>query len=126
MAKNLMSEKTKTNLVAFRVSDAEYELLQDAAKARKLSEGKTARIVLLEALSGFDQKQEFLLRRLDKLDDLMALLLDISSLGAAAGALPLDAEQQDGAALREKLRTHFKHSKALGDNLRKMIKDGKL
>ena len=77
-------------------------------------------------LSGFDQKQEFVLRRLDKLDDLMALLLDISSLGAAAGALPLDAEQQDGAALREKLRTHFKHSKALGDNLRKMIKDGKL
>ena len=29
-------------------------------KKRKLSEGQGARIILLEALAGFDQKQEFL------------------------------------------------------------------
>jgi hypothetical protein len=122
-----MSDKRKTKLVAFRVSDAEYELLQDAAKARGgLSEGATARIVLLEALSGFDQKQEYVHRRLDQLDAALALILTMTSLGAAAGTLPLDAEQQDAAALREKLKTHFKHSKSLGDNLVKMLKDGKL
>lgn len=121
-----MKAKTKNIIVQFRVTDEEYELLQNEAKARGFSEGKTARIMLLDALSGFDRKQEVFLHRLDHLYETMELLIDISSLGAAAGSLPLDAEQQDGAALREKLKIHFHHSSALGKNLVDLIKKGKL
>lgn len=121
-----MSTKLKKHLVAFRVSDEEYELLQNEARARGLSEGKTARIVLLDGLSGFDQKQEYFLRRLDRLDETLELLINISSLGAAAAALPFDAEQQDMAVLRQKLKTHFQYSSDLGKNIVEMIKKGKL
>lgn len=121
-----MSTKLKKHLVAFRVSDEEYELLQNEAKVRGLSEGKTARIVLLDGLSGFDQKQEYFLRRLDRPDETLELVINISSLGAAAAALPLDAEQQDMAVLRQKLKIHFQHSSDLGKNIVEMIKKGKL
>lgn len=121
-----MKAKTKNKIIQFRVSEEEYELLQDEAEARGLSEGKTARIVLLDGLTGLDQKQEVLLHRLDHLYETMELLIDISSLGAAAGALPLDAEQHDVAVLREKLKIHFQHSSDLGKNLVNMIKKGKL
>lgn len=121
-----MNSQSRNRHIAFRVSQAEYELLNDEAQTRGLSNGQAARIVLLEALSGFDQKQEFVLRRLDRIDESLALLRDICAVGAAAGALPLDADQQDGVALREILKKHFKHSSALGKNLVKMIEDGKL
>ena len=121
-----MKSNSKTRHVAFRVSEMEHELLSDEAKKRGLSNGQAARIVLLEALSGFDQKQETFLRRLDYIDDNIEQLAKIAALAAAAGALPLDAEQQDAAELREKLKIHFKHSSALGDNILEMIKKGKL
>jgi hypothetical protein len=125
-----MAENSKRFLVGFKVSEAEYDLLTEEAKKRKLSKGQAARSVLLEALSGYDQKQEYLMRRLDmlneKIEERFALLLDIASLGAAAGALPLDAEQHDPEALRLRLKTHFKHSNGLGKNLVDMLKSGKL
>lgn len=120
-----MQAKTKNIVIHFRVTD-EDDLLSDEAKKRKLSMGQTARIVVLEALSGFDQKQEFFLRRLDCLDKSLELLLNVSSLGAAAGSLPLDAEKQDVGVLREKLKIHFQHSSDLGKNLVDLIKKGKL
>ena len=99
------------------------------ARARKLSKGLTAKEVLLEALSGFDQKQEFVLRRMDEMNDKLTLLRNIGLVGAAAAALPFDAaqvDQQDSATLREKLRTHFIHSSELGKSLLKMIENEKL
>lgn len=121
-----MNSQSRSHNIAFRISQAECELLNEEAQTRGLSNGQAARIVLLEALSGFDRKQEFVLRRLDGIDENLALLRDICAMGAAAGALPLDADQQDGVALREILKKHFKHSSLLGKNLVKMIEDGKL
>ncbi len=125
-----MATHLKERFVSFRVSEEEYDLLSSEAEKRKLSNGQTARMMVLYAVSGFDQKQETIMRRLDYIDDKFKesfqLLLDISSLGAAAGALPLDAEQQDVPALREKLKIHFQHSSDLGKSLVNMIKKGKL
>ena len=120
-----MNKRTKSRQIFFRVSEEESELLNDAAKIRGLSEGQTARIVLLEALSGFDQKEEAFLRRLDKQDDLLELLVKISSLGAAAGALPFDADQRNAEELRKKLRSHITDASELGKNLVEMIRKGK-
>jgi|GEM_PF-3467764 hypothetical protein len=124
-----MDANSNSYHVQFKLSVSERELLEVEARARKLSKGLTAKHVLLEALSGFDQKQEFVLRRMDAMDDKLTLLRNIGLVGAAAAALPFDAElveQQDAAVLREKLRTHFVHSSALGKSLLKMIEDGKL
>jgi hypothetical protein len=125
-----MAKTGKPHVVSFKVSDEEYDLLSDEAKKRKLSVGQTARIVLLEALSGYDQKQEYLMRRLDllndKLDEKLGLLISISSLGAAAGALPFDADQRDAEEVRKKLRSHITDASELGKNIVEMIKKGKL
>lgn len=125
-----MTTQPRRRVVSFKASDYLFEMLSEEAGRRKLSNGQTAQIVLLEALSGFDQKQEAFMRRLDLIDDKLtesfALLLDVSSLGAAAGSLPLDAEQQNVEELRQKLKIHFQHSSDLGKNLVGMIKKGKL
>ena len=112
--------------INFRFSEYEHDLLFDEAKKRKLSMGQTARIVLLEALSGFDQKEEAFLRRLDKQDELLELLVRISSLGAAAGALPFDADQSNAEELRKKMRSHVTDASELGRNMVEMIRKGKL
>jgi hypothetical protein len=101
-----MIAKNKSHHIAFRVADYEWELIQDEAKRRKLSEGQVARAVVLETLAGFDQKQESFLRRFDKQDELLELLINISSLGAGAAALPFD-DNQDVAELREMLKRHI-------------------
>lgn len=121
-----MNPKKISRLIAFRVNDEEHELLKEAAEQRGLSEGMTARAVVLETLSGYDRKQEMFLRRLDTIDEDLALILSISSLGAGAGSLPLDAEQQDVPALREKLKIHYQYASELGKSLVEMIKKGKL
>lgn len=121
-----MARDKKSRVVGFRFNEEESELLQAEALKRNLTENQTAKIVLLEALSGFDQKQEAFLRRLDYIDESIELLAKIASLAAAAGSLPLDADQHDATELREKLKTHFKHSSGLGDNILEMIKKGKL
>lgn len=121
-----MRPSEKGKVVTLRFNATELELLQIESQNRKLTDNQTAKIVLLEALSGFDQKQETFLRRLDHIDDSFELLAKIAALAAAAGALPLDAEQHDAAELREKLKIHFKHSSSLGDNILEMIKKGKL
>lgn len=121
-----MKIKKYTRSISFRVSDGEHELLKDAAEQRGLSMGMTARAVVLETLSGYDRKQEFLHCRLDTIDEDLKLILRISSLGAAAGSLPLDAEQQDVPALREKLKIHYQHSSDLGKSIVQMIEKGKL
>lgn len=115
----------KSKKLSFRVNDREYELIENEAKTRKLSVGQVARVVLNEALSGFDQKQEFFMVRLDKIEETLALLIKISSLGAAACSLPLDADQQDRAVLRDTLKKHFTDSSSLGKNIVDMIKKGK-
>lgn len=58
----------------------EYEFFSNEAKKRGLSNGQVARIVLFEALSGFDQKQETLLRRQSHIDDHFELLAKVSAL----------------------------------------------
>ena len=118
--------ETKNLRVHFRITDEEYELLSYEAKKRKLSMGQAARVVVLETLSGFDQKQESFLRRFDKQDELLELSINISSIGAAAAALLFDADNQDVAERREKLRNHIKQSSELGKNIVEMIKRGKL
>ena len=120
-----MGSSARKNHVTFRLNDNEFELLQDTAKKRKLSEGQVARIIILEALAGFDQKQEFFMIRLDRIEEILQLLIDISSLGAAAGALPLDADQHDKTILRDTLKKHFINSSNLGKNIVDMIKKGK-
>ena len=125
-----MITNSKKKCIAFRVSDMEYEKIAYEAQKRKLSEGQTARVVLFESLSGYDEKQESLLRRIDhfedKLDERLTLLINIASIGAAAGALPLDADSQDAGTLRLILKQHFFNSSAVGKNLIRMIKEGKL
>lgn len=116
----------KGKVVTLRLNATELELLQIEAKNRKLKENQTAKIVLIEALSGFDQKQETFLRRLDYIDDNIEQLAKIAALSAASAALPLDADQHDAVELREKLKIHFKHSSGLGDSILEMIKKGKL
>jgi len=119
-----MESKANKFNIQFRVSEDDFTLLSDAAKYRSLSVAQTAKIVMLEALSGFDQKHEIYLLRLDKLGETMELLIDISALGAAAGALPWDADQQDGAMLREKLKKHINNSRDLGKNIVISMKNG--
>jgi hypothetical protein len=112
--------------IHFRISEIEYDLLFDEAKKRKLTMGKTARIVLLESLSGYDEKQEYFLRRLDKQDEDIEMLIQIASLAVAAGSLPLNQEQYDINALREIIKKHLFDSSALGKNILDMIKKGKI
>jgi len=124
-----MNTKSKKHFIGFRVNDSELELIHNEAIARNLSDGQTARIVLLDALSGFDQKQEFVLRRLEGVDDKLTLLRDIALISAAAAALPFDmklSSEQDVEALRKKMRTHFVDANAIGKSLLKMIENGKL
>lgn len=121
-----MLRKRESKVIGFRFNAIEHELLQAEAKNRGLSENQTAKIVLIEALSGFDQKQETFLRRLDYINDNVEQLAKIAALAAASAALPLDADQHDAAELREKLKIHFKHSSSLGDSILEMIKKGKL
>jgi hypothetical protein len=121
-----MAEQTKSIQIFFRVNEEEQELLFNEAKKRNLSNGQTAKVVVLEAISGFDQKQESFLRRFDKLDDLIELLISIASLGAGAAALPFEDDNQDVGELREKLKIHIKQSRDLGRNIVDMIKKGKL
>lgn len=117
---------TKNRQITFRVSDEEYDLIHADAVIRKLSDGQTARVIVAEALSGFDQKQETFLRKLDKLEELMEMTIHIASLAVAAGSLPLDMEQHDGNLLREKIRLHINNSNDLGKNILDMVKKGKL
>ena len=124
-----MKPNAKTNLIAFRVSDHEYEAIENEAKARDLKIGQLARLILVEGLSGFDQKSEYMLSRLDKLDSELALLKNISLLAAAAATLPFAAEPEgadESEKLRAQLRKHFKDSNTLGQNLLKMIEDKRL
>ncbi|ADL55843.1 hypothetical protein [Gallionella capsiferriformans] len=81
--------KSKSHHVAFRVADHEWELIQDDAKRRDLSEGKVARALVLDALTGFYKKQGRILRRFDLQNDLLELLIRISSLSAAGQLFPL-------------------------------------
>jgi hypothetical protein len=121
-----MKPKIKNHDVHFRLSDEEMEVLIFESKKRKMSSGQTAREVLLESLSGFDEKQEVFLRRFDKLDESIELLCEIASLGAAAGTLPLDAASQNVEEVNAKLKAHFELSSGLGKNLLALIKLGKL
>lgn len=120
-----MPVKPIKKVISFKVSDDEYEMIANEAAKRKLSNGQAARVVVLEALSGFDQKQESFLRRFDKQDELLELLINISSLGAGAAALPFD-DNQDVEELREMLKRHILQSSALGKNIVGMIKKGKI
>ncbi len=120
-----MKTKPQSPVVSFKVNEDELEMLVKEAAKRKLSNGQTARIVMFEALSGFDQKQESFLRRFDQLNDLIELLIRLSSIGAAAATLPFDSEQ-DISEMREKLKTHINQSGEIGKQLVDMIKKGKL
>ena len=64
-----MESKVQKFNIQFRISEEDFNLLSDAAKLRSHSVAQTARIVMLEALSGFDQKHESLLSRIDHLDE---------------------------------------------------------
>jgi hypothetical protein len=127
-----MNAEARNIKIQFRVGEYDHDLLSGEAKKRKLSLGQTARVMLHEALSGFDQKQEYLMRRIDllndKLDERFGLLIDISSLGAAAGALPFAAKEQEleVEANREAIKKHFAASRTLGKTLVESIKSGKL
>lgn len=125
-----MTSKIKNQHVQFRITDAERELLATEAKLRNLTLGQTARVVLFESLSGFDEKQEMLLRRLDKLEEQIEehfnFLIKLCSIGAAAGALPLDADSQDPQKLLLVLRRHFSDSSIMGKNIVEKIKAGTL
>lgn len=120
-----MPVKPIKKVISFKVSDDEYEMIASEAAKRKLSNGQTARVVVLEALSGFDQKQESILRRFDMQNDLLELLIRITSLGAAAATLPFD-DQRSLAELREKLKAHVHLSSEMGKQIVELIKTGKL
>jgi hypothetical protein len=122
----MMETDSRNIRIHFRISNEEHEILSAEARNRKLSLVQTARIVLFEVLSGFDHKQENFLRRLDKQDEFLGLLIELASLAAAAGALPWEAEQKEGAMLREKLKKHIDDSRNIGKNLVDAIKNGKL
>ena len=125
----IMKTSLATNRVQIRFTDEEFNLIKEESLRRDLTVPQTAKILLLEILSGFDQKQEFFLRRLDKQDEqlaLLPLLLQISTIGAAAGALPLASENQDIELLRKQILFHFKESRVLGDSLLNMIKKGSI
>lgn len=119
-----MGLEAKNLRVHYRMTDDEYDLLAYEAAKRKLSNGQTARVVVLEALSGFDQKQESILRRFDMQNDLLELLIRITSLGAAAATLPFD-DQRSLAELKEKLKNHVHLSSEIGKQLVDQIKKGK-
>jgi len=127
-----MTVNNKKHLIGFRISDFEYELLIDEAEKRKLSPGQSARVVLFESLSGYDEKQESLLRRIDHLEEQLSerlsLLVSLASLGAAAGALPFaaNAKELEVEVNRETLKKHFATSRQLGNSLLESIKTGKL
>ena len=125
-----MTINTRKSVVSFKVSDLELKNLTYEAEKRNLTLGQTARVVLFESLSGYDENQQSLLLYLDNMKELidkqLSLIINITSLGAAAGALPLDAESQDGDKLRSALKRHFNNSSVLGKNIVEMIKEGKL
>ena len=109
-----------------RLDEEEWELLQKEAEIRKLSENKVARILLLNALAGFDEKQQTFMWRFDFVNDQLSQLTELVSLAVASGALPLDADKHDQVELRNKLKMHFKTSQFLGKNILEMFKKGKL
>ena len=123
------SEHSKLQTITFRVSDFENELIEKEVKIRGLSKSEVIRLLIVEGLSGFDRKQEYMLSRFDKIDAELALLKDIGSWAAASAALPFGVDNQDAdevAKLRKQLRLHFKNSSAIGKNLLELIQDGRL
>ena len=121
-----MRSVKKMNEIHIRFADEDYELLVDEARKRNLTIPQTAKKLLLEIICGFDQKQESFLRRLDKQDEQIELLLELTSIAAAASALPLDSDNHDQDQLREKLKIHFKKSKTLGTSLVNLLRKGTL
>jgi hypothetical protein len=123
-----MRAKTRNVKIQFRITEEEYELLQNRASILGRSEGQTARSILLGGLAGFDEKQATFLYKLDHLYETMELLIDISSLGAAAGALPFPAKEEElGIEVnREALKKHLVASRKVGKTLVESIKKGKL
>ena len=121
-----MIEMNKSKIVSIRLAEEQYELLEKQAQERKLKPGQAAREILSETLIGFDEKQESLLRRFDALDVQIGLLVRLCSIGAAAGAIPLEAEQYDPSDLQKKLTTHFFHARDLGKNLVGLVESNKL
>jgi hypothetical protein len=119
-----MKPDFKKHTIQFRLSDEEMEYLLFESKERGLSANLTAREALLEAVSGYNQKEQTVLNRFDKLDESMKLLCQIASIGAAASTLPLDAAQQDVDVVNQKLRAHFKLSGSLAKSLVERIKEG--
>jgi len=121
-----MKSSKKINDVHVRFTDAEFDLIVEESKRRNLSMPQTAKILLLEILCGFDQKQEAFMRRFDKQDEQLALLLQISTIGAAAGALPPDFANQDKEVIAKKMKMHFQASRQLGDSLVSLVKKGSI
>lgn len=114
----------KTKTVIVRLTEAEYSVLADAAKASKSNMAALLRAYMHEGLAGFDRKHEVLLDEVGAIRNEVEMARNLAA--SAVGALALlNVPRHDAAAIQDikkNLNESFGLAKATDQLLNQFVK----
>lgn len=117
--------------IHFRVEWDEYEHLKAEAKRRKITHNMLARLLLRDAISGYDRKHEALVETNQSLQaqvtDLQAAVTKLCILAAgalASSAIPPGLASTMPDSLKDQVRGHIREAIKQGKNIDRAYDNG--
>lgn len=116
-----------SKMIGFKISDEDAALLQIEAEKRGLSSmNLTAKEVLIEGISGYSTKEQFLLSRIDNVDELMQQTLKATVMSLMGLMIPVDMPDSERVKIKKQIEEHLLFLSRTSDSVVKALREGSL
>lgn len=114
-------------MIGFKISDEDAALLQIEAEKRGFTSiNLTAKEVLIEGISGYSTKEQYLLSRIDNVDELMQQTLKATVMSLMGLMMPVDMPDSERIKIKKQIEEHLLFLSRTSDSVVKALREGSL
>lgn len=116
-----------SKMIGFKISDEDAALLQIEAEKRGMTSlNLTAKEVLIEGVTGYSTKEQYLLSRIDNIDELMQQTLKATVMSLMGLMMPVDMPDTERMKIKKQIEEHLLFLSRTSESVVKALKEGSL